>query len=422
MNLTRVTNAKLIVILRKKKHVRYLLCTKLVNRIGSALYNLALLTLASKQTYSTLAITLVKLSENLPGFFDPVLAYLTDRETRRLKKATLLNWIQVGIYFVIAFLMLQYQMPLALFIVILLANVVSDSIDGYISNMFIPFSKTWIDHSERRVISGLDIVLFSWSLVLGQLLGAAWLTLYPDQFFGLSLLNALTFALGLFFLRKIKFDDTVKILTAEVRFSIKDFFQKMKLAYEHMQERHLLQMIWLLAICKVTYASFLLLLSVAMVSTSNLRFGSYAQTLAIWQSISFVGLILGAFLRISWLEKINYEQFIMLGNMTIILSVLSCFLGLSLINILILKLIGTLLSGYMAPKYYTDLIQQIDEEQLTRVESLNNFILLLTDPVGILQATICLQLFGLRLSWLIELGMLVSFMIGGEIVIYRSKK
>lgn len=422
MNLTRVTNAKLIVILRKKKHVRYLLCTKLVNRIGSALYNLALLTLASKQTYSTLAITLVKLSENLPGFFDPVLAYLTDRETRRLKKATLLNWIQVGIYFVIAFLMLQYQMPLALFIVILLANVVSDSIDGYISNMFIPFSKTWIDHSERRVISGLDIVLFSLSIVLGQLLGATWLTLYPDQFFGLSLLNALTFALGLFFLRKIKFDDTVKTLTAEARFSIKDFFQKMKLAYGHMRERHLLQMIWLLAIGKATYASFLLLLNVAMVSTSTLRFGSYAQTLAIWQSISFIGLISGAFLRISWLEKINYEQFIMLGNMTIILSVLSCFLGLSLINVLILKLIGTLLSGYMAPKYYTDLIQQIDEEQLTRVESLNNFILLLADPVGILQATICLQLLGLRVSWLLELGMLVSFMIGGEIVIYRSKK
>ena len=417
-----MTNAKLIVILRKKKHVRYLLCTKLVNRIGSALYNLALLTLASKQTYSTLAITLVKLSENLPGFLDPVLAYLTDRETRRLKKATLLNWIQVGSYFVIAFLMLQYQMPLALFIVILLANVVSDSIDGYISNMFIPFSKTWTDHSERRVISALDIVLFSLSIVFGQLLGAAWLTLYPDQFFGLSLLNALTFALGLFFLRKIKFDDTVKTLTAEARFSIKDFFQKMKLAYGHMQERHLLQMIWLLAIGKATYASFLLLLNVAMVSTSNLRFGSYAQTLAIWQSISFVGLILGAFLRISWLEKINYEQFIMLSNMTIILSVLSCFLGLSLSNILILKLIGTLLSGYMAPKYYTDLIQQIDEEQLTRVESLNNFILLLADPVGILQATICLQLLGLRLSWLLELGMLVSFMIGGEIVIYRSKK
>lgn len=228
--------------------------------------------------------------------------------------------------------MLQYQMPLALFIVILLANVVSDSVDGYINNMFIPFSKTWIDHSERRVISALDIVLFSLSIVLGQLLGAAWLTLYPDQFFGLSLLNALTFALGLFFLRKIKFDDTVKTLTAEARFSIKDFFQKMKLAYGHMRERHLL----LLVICKVTYASFLLLLNVAMVSTSNLRFGSYAQTLAIWQSIS--------------LEKINYEQFIMLSNMTIILSVLSCFLGLSLINIMILKLIGTLLSGYMTPR------------------------------------------------------------------------
>ncbi len=46
----------------------------------------------------------------------------------------------------------------------------------------------------------------------------------------------------------------------------------------------------------------------------------------------------------------------------------------------------------MAPRYYTDLIQQIDEEHLTRVESLNNFILLLVAPFGTLQATICLQL------------------------------
>lgn len=75
----------------------------------------------------------------------------------------------------------------------------------------------------------------------------------------------------------------------------------------------------------------------------------------------------------------------------------------------------------MAPRYYTDLIRQIDEEHLTRVESLNNFILLLAASFGTLQATICLQLFGLRLTWLLELGILVSFMIGGEIVIYRSK-
>ena len=99
MNLKRVTNAKLIVVLREKKHVRYLICEKTVNRIGSALYNLALLTLASKQTYSTLAISLVKLFENLPGLLEPILAYLTDRETKRLKKAALLNVIQVLLYF-----------------------------------------------------------------------------------------------------------------------------------------------------------------------------------------------------------------------------------------------------------------------------------------------------------------------------------
>ena len=44
--------------------------------------------------------------------------------------------------------------------------------------------------------------------------------------FSLSLLNALTFALGLFFIRKIKFDDTVKTLrTVKEHFSIKDFLK-----------------------------------------------------------------------------------------------------------------------------------------------------------------------------------------------------
>ncbi len=81
-----MTNAKLIVVLREKKHVRYLICEKQSIGSGSALYNLALLTLASKQTYSTLAISLVKLFENLPGLLEPILAYLTDRETKRLKK------------------------------------------------------------------------------------------------------------------------------------------------------------------------------------------------------------------------------------------------------------------------------------------------------------------------------------------------
>ena len=71
------------------------------------------------------------------------------------------------------------------------------------SKMFTPFSKTWIDQSERREISSLDIVLFSLSIIIGQLIGAQWLAVYPNNFWGLALLNAVTFALSLFFLKKI---------------------------------------------------------------------------------------------------------------------------------------------------------------------------------------------------------------------------
>ncbi|MDE7023780.1 MAG: MFS transporter permease [Ligilactobacillus sp.] len=423
MNLKRVTNAKLIGVLRKKKHVRYLICAKFVNRIGSALYNLALLTLAAKQTYSTLAISLVKLGENLPGLLDPVLAYMTDRETKRLKKAALLNIVQILLYFMLAFLLLKYQMPLALFVFILLANVLSDLLDSYMGKMFTPFSKTWIDQSERREISSLDIVLFSLSIIIGQLVGAQWLVIYPNNFWGLALLNAVTFALSLFFLKKIKFDDTVKtVISAKNHFSVTDFLQKMRLAYSHMQQKHVLQTMWLLTVVKVIAMGYGLLLNVAMVSTSNLRIGSYSQTLVVLQLTSFIGLILGSFLRFNWLEKLSYGQLIMLANGALVFAIGSCFLGLPLGYTLFFKLIGVILSGYMTPKYYTDLLQVIDEEQLTRVDSLINFVLLISSPLGILLTTICLQLFSLKTSWLLELGAALLFIIVGEIVIYRNKR
>lgn len=59
-------------------------------------------------------------------------------------------------------------------------------------------------------------------------------------------------------------------------FSFGDFF-KMREAYVHMQEHHVIQTMWLLAFTKENFASF----SVAMVSDINLRIGSYAQTLIV---------------------------------------------------------------------------------------------------------------------------------------------
>ena len=119
------------------------------------------------------------------------------------KKQRYLNVIQVLLYFALAFLLLKYQMPLALFVIILLANVLSDLLDGYMSKMFTPFSKTWIDQSERREIFFVGYRFYSvLSIIIGQLIGAQWLAVYPNNFWGLALLNAVTFALSLFFLKK----------------------------------------------------------------------------------------------------------------------------------------------------------------------------------------------------------------------------
>ncbi len=49
-------------------------------------------------------------------------------------------------------------------------------------------------------MTSLEIVLFGLSIVFGQLLGASWLVWFPDDFFGLALFNAVTFALSRYLL------------------------------------------------------------------------------------------------------------------------------------------------------------------------------------------------------------------------------
>ena len=47
MSLRELSNIKLLVILKEKKHLRNMICANTINHIGSALYNVAMFTLTS---------------------------------------------------------------------------------------------------------------------------------------------------------------------------------------------------------------------------------------------------------------------------------------------------------------------------------------------------------------------------------------
>lgn len=113
-----------------------------------------------------------------------------------------------------------------------------------------------------------------------------------------------------------------------------------------------------------------------------------------------LGLFIGSFLRFDWLEKLSYEQLMMLQFLSLILATLNCVYRGPLLIVLLIILIATIISGYLSPKYTTDLVQKIGEEHLTRAESLMGFIFI----------------------WLLELGMLVVFMTVGEFMIYKNKR
>ena len=149
---------------------------------------------------------------------------------------------------------------------------------------------------------------------------------------------------------------------------------------------------------KLVYASYSLILTVAMVSETNLRFGSFAQTLVVLQAVMTLGLFIGSFLRFDWLEKLSYEQLMMLQFLALILATLNCVYRGPLLIVLLIILIATIISGYLSPKYTTDLVQKIGEEHLTRAESLMGFIFMLADTSGSLLATATLQLFSLKNS------------------------
>lgn len=88
MKVKKLHQSQFAVLMGKKPHLGSLLEGKSASIIGSSLYNLALLTLASQQKDPALAISLVSLLGYLPDIIDPFTAYLSDREEKHLKRGS----------------------------------------------------------------------------------------------------------------------------------------------------------------------------------------------------------------------------------------------------------------------------------------------------------------------------------------------
>lgn len=69
-----------------------------------------------------------------------------------------------------------------------------------------------------------------------------------------------------------------------------------------------------------------------------------------------LGLFVGSFLRFNWLEKLSYEQLMMMQFLCLILATLNCFYRGPLLIVLVIMLATTIISGYLSPKFTTDLV------------------------------------------------------------------
>lgn len=423
MKVKKLQQSQFAVLMRKKPHLGFLLEGKSASIIGSSLYNLALLTLASQQKDPALAISLVSLLGYLPDIIDPFTAYLSDREEKHLKKGIQLSFVQALIYLVTAVFLLDSQLPFALFIVVVLANVSSDILDNYIIALQNPLIKRWVASDELRLFSSASTIIRQICSILGKLLGVFWLMFYPQKFATLSVLNAMTFLLCAYFLRRIKVDGTLKNTERAEKISLKDFGIKMQRAYHQIKTTKLLNNLIMMALVNFILASFSLLRKVALDADQNLHFGSYSQTLFTLELCFFIGLLTGSFLRPKWLEALSYAELlvIMIGIITV--SVIDCLFYGPLWIVLLAQIAFASVMGYLVPKFSAEMIEMVPEEELARVASLTNFVLLFAPPLGSLQATLLLYFFSLKLAWIVELVLLTSGMLLlGYFVLQKRKE
>lgn len=368
----------------KNKGYRTFTNASLLNALGNSLFNIVFIVYASTLPFKTLAVSLASAAMFIPSLFQPFIGHLADKTTEKLKWNILSKLLQFILFLALSGLILL-EGSLPLFFILLLINILADSLGFFSGSLQLPFIKYLVPEEDLREAIGFQTAMQTLIQLIFQGLGAYAIVKMNYNFSLFGIINALTFLLAaLIIIKQVKllreFDLALMetAITGNTTF-VKDFKETMGILLNN----PFLKMIIIFAVLiNLLGTSSDGLLNVSLLTRNHFWFGNLANTIALVGISSSIGMLLGSILAKDFFQNVKSLTIItlLLANTTILAFVI-LFIPSKYLLLLTLFTLGYLL-GKINPRLSAYLISEVPQEKLGLTSGIFSILVLAGTPIG----------------------------------------
>lgn len=275
------------------------------SNIADSIYFIVLMTYASTLTNPALAISIVTLSETLPETFSPITGSLADNIKNKYQSLKILAAVRILFYLIISFLVLKHSMILLYCICLL--NFFSDICGKFFRALLVPYIPYILTDGQIEEAQGLLGANFQLISILANFFGALLISFL--SYSGVSLINVGIFVITLLLVLSMKdslkeFERSFDKKTDSIKLSVilSHLFNSVKLLYAEKKFFFLaVQFSFINGILNLLIP----IISITFVVHKKMIVASYSFSVALFQGIISLGIIMGGLWLLNYFKKIK---------------------------------------------------------------------------------------------------------------------
>ncbi|MGY3702933.1 hypothetical protein BW731_04490 [Vagococcus martis] len=385
-------------IIKKYPLYQKIILNNFISTLGDSMYYIALMTYAAQFTNSSLAITIVSLSESIPFIFASPLGSVADMSENKATKIFYSGLIR-GVLYLSVGVLIGFQQSMMLLVGISLINFISDNVGKFSNSLFYPFVPLIVEQDDLEEAQGLNGAISNIVAIIAQFVGAYLLGLFSYQL--LAVINSMTFfATALIVLSMKKSLDTLEKEHLDKResISLSAIWKQMVFAIkETTKNKQFFKLILVFAGLNGLSSAISPLLSIILAKDSALIVDSFSFTFALIQGLTSIGVILGSLFGTKLFKKLELEQFTQL--ILFFMALLVCSILLKTIYLLLgFQFILGLLIGILNPKFNAKLMKEIPLDKLATIAGGVSTLLMFFPPITIFIFTTVATVFSSNIS------------------------
>ncbi|USS87158.1 MFS transporter [Fructilactobacillus cliffordii] len=388
---------------------RALMCSGLLDNLGTTLFNIVFIIYASHMPNPNLAVSAVSLISSLPYVTNIIAGVFADHSHQHYRGMLATRLLQMGLFLILSGL-ISLTPEWYLFGILLLLNFLTEFLGSYGGYLMLPIFKKIVPEQDLTTARGFQGGVGQSISLIGGMVGASLLALLNQNYVLFALVNAVTFLLSYIILKRHQVDLDVPVKQSvtphSTKFSLKTIVGEMKNNYGSLRNfPQLFHFVLLFAMTNLLTSMQEVLMTLTLLHYHSLILFNYGFTVALVGAVESGGMIVGSFFGLPPLRRASIESNVILVLATLLGLFLDMLVARNRIVMIMLVAIVGYLCGILFPKIDAFIMKAAPEEQLGTIMSAINSLVTLTIPLGSLVVVALGNLILLTFIWGIMCGL-----------------